>query len=409
MRTVMNWEDFDQGHADLRRQGNWRSFVPTTVGADGFLQRNGRQLLNVASNDYLGLRCAFDQQWLNAATAQLAEVDECPMTGAGASRLVVGHDFFLEQLEARFAAFKGKDRVLFFASGYAANVGMLSSLISRGDTVFADKYIHASLYDGIHLSRAKLHRYEHLALDQLDSLLKNIPTGRGRRWIITDAVFSMDGTIAPMKELVDLAEQYGAQLIVDEAHAGGLFGTNGEGLVHELGLQKRVAVIMGTFSKAYGAYGAYVAADGPVIDQMIQQARSLIYSTGLPNVLWASVALQWERVRTERWRAKQVMDVAGHFAMKLLSNGISLGQWGTSIHGLSHATTPIVPVLVGSNEQSLNFSDRLRELGVSAIAIRPPTVPEGMARIRFSWSAAHTLEQAADVASKVKQVFDEMN
>ena len=393
-------------HQQLQNEARWRKLVPTHVDTQGYLIREGKRLLNVASNDYLGLRREWDQNDWMALQQMLAEQGEGAMSGSGASRLVTGHDPFLDQLEQRFAAYKQKPRALFFPSGYAANVGLLQALVGRDDLVFADRYIHASLYDGILLSRAKLQRYSHLDVQELEQLLRAADQKKKNhtvKWIITDSVFSMDGTVAPLPELVELAERFGARLIVDEAHGGGVFGERGEGLVHAFGLQDRVDVLMGTFSKAYGAYGAYVAANEIWIDQLIQAARSFIYSTGMPNVMWANVAAQWARVQNANDRRLRVLELSKRFADQLRAAGLPLGLWGNDAR---FGVTPIVPVIVGENSHALKMADQLQANGIAAIAIRPPTVPEGQARIRFSWSAVHGEQQVDDAAQEVIRLWE---
>ncbi|MGG1559720.1 8-amino-7-oxononanoate synthase [Geobacillus thermoleovorans] len=342
---------------------------------------NGKPMLNLASNNYLGL--ADDQRLIEAGCEAMQRYG----AGAGASRLVVGNHPLYERAEAALKQWKQAEAALIFNSGYTANIGVLTALIRRDDLVFSDEWNHASLIDGIRLSKAACFRYRHNDIDQLESLLKQSSPAK-RKWIVTDAVFSMDGDLAPLSELVELKRRYRAMLIVDEAHSGGVFGPNGEGLLCHFGLEKEENVIaIGTFSKALGSFGAYVTGEPWLIDYLINSARSFIFTTALPPAVLAANEAAIHIVQSEPERRGRLHALSERFRTKLTQLGFGTGG----------SETPIVPVIVGPNDQAVAMSELLQEAGIAAVAIRPPTVPEGTARIRFSITAAMT-EEDIDMA-----------
>jgi 8-amino-7-oxononanoate synthase len=363
----------------LGERSLFRSLHETTLLPNGWLQREGRSMLNLASNDYLGLALLDRQATINQDYSELLHADQ--PVGAAASRLITGNSPVYHWFEEQFAAFKGTETSLIFSSGYMANLGIISTVVGRNDVVFSDRLNHASIVDGIILSRAKMNRYRHRDLDQLEQQLKQADT-KQRKLIVTDSIFSMDGTIAPLKELVELKDRYGAMLMVDEAHSGGVFGSEGQGLVEQLGLTDRVEIQMGTFSKAYGCYGAYVAGSNLLKKYLVNTARSLIYTTALPPSLIQHIYNQWQRARLEGWRRSRLLEQAAWLRKELTKRGFNIGE--SECH--------IIPIIVGTNEQSLLFSSELRRQGIAGVAIRPPTVPEGQARIRFTIMASHSVD-----------------
>lgn len=369
---------------DLRSRSLYRQLTGVTREEGGRMTRDGRSLLNLSSNDYLGL-------------AQTRKPTEDEASGATASRLVVGTDERVLAFERAFATFKGQEASVLFGSGYMANVGMLSALIGRGDLAFSDRLNHASIVDGLVLSRVDVKRYAHRDLDQLESLLKAAAPGK-RKFIITDTIFSMDGTMAPLRELVTLKERYGALLIVDEAHSGGIYGPNGEGLAAELSVSAAVDVHMGTFSKAYGAYGAYVAGDQVLVDWLVNRARSLIYTTALPPMVVAQIEANWRQAQAEPWRRADLLRKSAQFRVKLADAGLNIQA----------SESQIVPVVVGENGKSVAFASKLMEEGLAAVAIRPPTVPDGTARLRFSLMATHSDEDLARAADVIIRTAKEL-
>ena len=339
--------------------------------------------LNMASNDYLGL--ADDERVVEAAREALARWG----VGAGASRLVTGHTRAHVELEESLAAFKGTEAALVFSSGYAVNVGVLTALAGPRDHLFADRLNHASLIDGCRLTRARMRVYRHGDLDQLEGMLEKAPE-RGKRFIVTDGVFSMDGDLAPLPALVELAERFEAVLVVDDAHGTGVVGPDGRGSLAHFGLEDRVPVQIGTLSKALGAQGGFVAGSQPLIDLLVNKARSFIYSTGIaPSV---AVAAR-EALRIAGEEPERRTRLQRHLAM--LRD--ELARRGYTVLGAAPA--PMVAVQLGDPESALRQAERLRKAGVIAPAIRPPTVPVGTSRIRLTPRASHTLEDVRRVIS----------
>ena len=357
--------------ASLRARGLLRSLEPlrSPQGVEIEL-RPGERLINFSSNDYLGL--ARDPRLAQA----LADGARAWGAGAGASRLVCG-DFVPEhQLERELARFEESEAALLFGSGYAANCGILPAFAGPEDLIVSDALNHASIVDGCRLSHARIEVYPHADAGAAARLLR---TAARRKLVVTDAVFSMDGDRAPLRDLASLCAAAGALFIVDEAHATGLLGPRGAGLSAEQGVAPDLR--MGTLSKAFGVAGAYAAASRPVCELLVNRARPLIFSTALAPAL-ACAALESLRILSgpegDERRARLWSNVR-RFAAGLQAAGISAGEG-----------SPIFPVLLGAPERAIAAAARLREQGVLAKAIRPPTVPPGTSRIRFALSAAHT-------------------
>lgn len=353
--------------AELRAQSRYRQ-----------LGELSSDLLNLSSNNYLGL----------------AETLEAPANaaswGSTASRLVAGNDPAFAELEASMAELEGTEACCFFSSGYMANIGVIPALVGRDDAVLSDRLNHASIIDGIAISRARHQRFRHRDMDHLETLLKR-QVGK-RRLIISESIFSMDGDIAQLAELADLAARYGAMLMIDEAHSGGVFGPGGAGLVSALGLADRVHVRMGTFSKAYGCYGAYVAGSRALVNLLVNRARSFIYTTGLPPCLVQVARQAVFRARDEEWRREALHGHAKWFRAALQDLGLDIGG----------SESQIVPWIIGDEAETLRVAERLREAGIAAVAIRPPTVPEGSSRIRFSLMATHERPDLERVVALLK-------
>ena len=369
-------DQLSQELASLETQGLRRRLrALEEVLPGGKVRLAGQVLLNLSSNDYLGL--SLDPRLIAAAQAAAARWG----TGAGASRLVAGHLALHQAVEARLAGFKGTQAAVIFSTGYMANLGVIAALMGPGDAVFCDRLNHASIYDGIKLSGAVLHRFPHRDLNRLEELLRQ-GQGARRRLIITDSVFSVDGDLAPLAELVALKDRFGAALMIDEAHATGVLGGKGAGLAEALGLSARVEVHLGTFSKALGSLGGYVAGEQRLIEYLHNRARSFIYSTALAPPVLGAIEAALEVVAREPQPRAYLQEEAERFRRGLAQAGLdTLGS-----------QTQIVPVLVGDNGRALEFAARLRQQGLLAVALRPPTVPPGRARVRFSLSAAHSRE-----------------
>jgi 8-amino-7-oxononanoate synthase len=344
----------------------------------GKVRVDGQVLLNLSSNDYLGL--SQDPRIIAAAQAAAAKWG----AGAGASRLVVGHLALHQAVEAKLADFKGTEAAVIFPTGYMANVGTIAALAGPGDVICSDRLNHASIYDGIKLSGAALQRFPHRDLNRLEQLLQQAGGAR-RRLIVTDSVFSVDGDLAPLADLVALKGRYGAWLMIDEAHATGVMGTRGAGLAEALSVTAGVDIHMGTFSKALGSQGGYVAGDRRLVDYLHNRARSFIYSTALAPPVLGAIEQALEIVVQEPERRRYLLDEAESLRQGLLAAGLDL----------LGSETQIVPVLVGENHRTLTFAAALKDQGLMAVALRPPTVPPGKARVRFSLTAAHSQEDLA--------------
>ncbi len=335
----------------------------------------GRQVLVMCSNDYLGLASRTE-----LGEAAVSAIERFGF-GSGASRLVSGTSELHHELEQRIADFKGTEAALLFNTGYAANTGIISALVEEGDLILSDSLNHASIIDGCRLSRAGVLVYRHRDVDHVENLLRQNVNAR-RKLIVSDSVFSMDGDIAPLPELAAIAEKYGALFMVDDAHATGVLGRNGRGSVEHFGLAGRVAVQMGTLGKALGAFGAYVAGSRTLIDYLVNRSRSFIFSTALPPLVCAASMAALKIVDCEPDLRKRLWNNRQRLVAGLQSAGIKLGN----------SKTPIVPVPAGDSETALKLSENLFQNGIFAAAIRPPTVPEGSARIRLTVTASHTYQ-----------------
>jgi len=361
--------------AALADRGLLRRLRALGSAADPEVVVGDRRVLLFCSNNYLGL--ATDPR-LRAAACAAIERWGC---GTGSSRLISGHLDLHAAVEAKLAAFKGTEAALLFASGYQANIGAITALVGRGDHVYSDALNHASIVDGCRLSRATVHVYPHRDVGALERLLAATPPG-GRRLVVTDSVFSMDGDRAPLAALVALAEQYHSWLMVDEAHATGVLGPRGAGLAAELGVTARVTVHMGTLGKALGGAGAYVAGSRALVDLLVNRARSFVYTTGLAPAAVAAAGAALDVLAAEPDRRTTLL----HHADRLRT-GLRGLDW--DVGGDTH----VVPVRIGDNRRTLAVAEALLARGVLAQAIRPPTVPPETARLRVTPMATHTPAQ----------------
>jgi len=348
---------------------------------------DGREVVNFSSNNYLGI--ANHPALAEAAKAAIDRYG----CGSGASRLISGNMTLHEELEQKIAEFKGTEAALVFNSGFQANIGILSTLVGQGDLVFSDALNHASLIDGCRLSRGKVAVYGHLDMNRLENELKQAPAA-GRKLIVTESLFSMDGDEAPLADIIRLAERYGAMVMVDEAHATGVYEPNGAGLVAKLGLGDRVLVQMGTLGKALGSFGAYVAGSRALRDLLINRCRSFIFTTALPPAVMAMGIAAIELIQSEPQRRRALSDNGARLRAGLSRLGYPLGD----------VRRQILPLLIGEANRCMIWSQRLLERGIFAQGIRPPTVPEGTSRLRLTVMATHTESQI----DKALQVFQEM-
>jgi 8-amino-7-oxononanoate synthase len=350
----------------LRRQ---RRVLETAQGAR--VRVGGREFVAFCSNDYLGL--AAHPELIEAAREGAARYG----VGAGASHLVLGHSAAHAALERQLAEFVGLPRALLFSTGYQANLGAVTALVGRADAVFADRLNHASLNDAALLSRAEFRRYPHLDLAALERLLAG--SGARRKLIATDAVFSMDGDIAQVAELTELADRFDAWLLLDDAHGFGVLGPQGRGVLAHSGVRSPRVIYMATLGKAAGVFGAFVAGEPEVLEALVQRARAYIYTTAAPPLLAHALQTSLELIRASDGRRDHLRGLA-----RLLRERLRLKRWK-----LVHSESAIQPLIIGSNGETVAVSEALAREGLLVPAIRPPTVPRGSARLRISLSATH--------------------
>jgi 8-amino-7-oxononanoate synthase len=336
------------------------------------IQCDDQTVISFCSNDYLGLANYPDliHAWQQgAANAGV---------GSGASHLITGHHSEHDLLEHTLASFVGLSKALLFSTGYMANIGVVTALMGRGDAVFADKLNHACLNDAAVLSRAELHRYPHNDLAALEGMLKT--SHAPRKMILADAVFSMDGDLAPAPELLALCEKYDALLLLDDAHGFGVLGAKGSGLLEYFDLKSKRIIYMATLGKAAGVFGAFVAAEAVVIDYLVQHARTYIYTTATPPAIATTLLASLKVIEQDHGRRAHL-----HRLIGILQSDLHLKRWQ-----LAPSITAIQPLMVGSNQEALALSEYLLTKDLLVPAIRPPTVPKDTARLRISLSAAHS-------------------
>jgi len=333
---------------------------------------DGKQVLSFCSNDYLGL--AADPR----IAKSLRDATEQYGVGSGAAHLINGHTSAHHALEEELAEFTGRERALLFSTGYMANLGVVSALVGRNDEVIADKLVHASLIDAAKLSDAKLRRYQHADISSLSARLEKNTSSK--RLIVTDGVFSMDGDIAPLPDMVSqLAGQKNTAILLDDAHGIGVLGQRGLGCVEHFDCNNDIDILMGTLGKAVGTFGAFVAGSEELIETLIQSARSYIFTTAMPAAIAEATRTSLKIVQSENDRREKLKSLISQFRTGAQQLGLNLAD----------SITPIQPIIVGSAEQALTMSKALAEQGILVSAIRPPTVPAGTARLRVTLSATH--------------------
>ena len=337
---------------------------------------DGKEVVSFCSNDYLGL--ANHPKLVTA----LSNGAQAAGAGSGAAHLITGHHRYHHELELVLAEFVGLPKALLFSTGYMANVGVIDAFMHRNDDMFADKLNHASLNDGAILSRAVLHRYSQCHMQALERLLQSSTSQR--KMVVTDSVFSMDGDIAPLKEILALCERYDAWLYIDDAHGFGVLGEQGRGALQHFSLSSPNIIYMATLGKAAGVSGAFVAGAAPVIDYLMQNARTYIYTTAMPPALAAASLAALELIEQSAERRSHLNKL-----IEQLKSGLHCKRWQ-----LASSATPIQPLIIGSNDEAVKASECLQQQGILVPAIRPPTVPTNSARLRITLSAAHT---SADV------------
>jgi len=354
---------------------------------------DGKEVINLASNNYLGL--ANHPRLIEAALKATSELG----VGSGAVRTIAGTMRIHMELEEKIAAFKNVEACVVFQSGFAANAGTVSAILGKDDFILSDELNHASIIDGARLSRAKIKVFRHKDVEHCEELLREVAGEPGHKLVITDGVFSMDGDIGPVDKLAALAEQYGAIMMVDDAHASGVLGRNGRGSVDHFGMHGRVDVQVGTLSKAIGALGGYVCGSRDLIDYLYHRARPFLFSTSHPPSVAATCMAAFDILEEEPDRIERLWENTHYFQNELRGAGFNVGGINTP-----RTETPITPVILGEGKTAMDFSRALFEEGVLGTGIAFPTVPEGKARIRLIMTSEHTraqLDQALETLERV--------
>lgn len=369
------------------KKGLLRKLRPVSFRRNGRVCFNKKEYIDFSSNDYLGL--SQHPGLIEKAKMALDKFG----ASSSASRLMSGDLEIHHQLEEKIAQFKNKEAGLVFNSGYQANLGIISSLYGRGDCIFSDRFNHASIVDGIVLSGAKLFRFQHNNTDNLELLLKKYRHSFNKALIITETIFSMDGDRSSLKDLVRLKEKYNCEIFVDEAHATGIFGKNGSGIVEQENLTSQIDLIMGTFSKALGGFGAYLVSSKKIIEYLINTCRSFIYSTALPAAVSAGNLASIDLIKEEPYRREQLLTLAEYFRDRLRKSGFQVS-----------GNSQIIPLIIGDNIKTQRFANRLQEKGYWVLPIRSPTVPAGTSRLRFSLTFYHKKEILQRLIDDIKNI-----
>lgn len=387
MTKPLNWMHAELD--ELRREGLVRNRRMVTSLPDGWAVISGRKLKNFAANDYLNL--AHDPRVIAAATAALAEGG----ASASASALITGRTRWHVALEERLAAFEAQPQALLFPTGFAANLGTVSALAGAGDAVFCDRLNHASLVDGCRLSGARLRVYRH---HDLEGLRRELHKGTDfrRRLIVTDTLFSMDGDAAPLVDLCDIAEHFECVLVIDEAHATGVFGSCGRGLAELAGAEQRITVRVGTLSKAIGSMGGFVTGSADLIEWLWNRARPGMFSTALPPACCAAALASLQIIEDEPWRRERVLELSAELRTQLGRSGVATPEG---------VVGPIIPVILNSPELATHVAAQLEDRGFLVAAIRPPTVPRGTSRLRITLNCSQTIADLRGLADALSEVL----
>jgi len=378
---------------NIKKDGRYRRLRAISGAQGPELIVDGRKAICLCSNNYLGL--AGHPALAEAQARAARELG----VGAGASRLISGNMDIHARLEERIAHFKGIERVLLFSSGYQANVGVISALVGRGDFIYSDQFNHASIVDGARLSRAEIRVYPHRDTEALERMIAG-DDSKGRKLIVTDSVFSMDGDLAPLDAIVKIKNRHGAMLMIDEAHATGVMGTGGKGLAVEMGCAGEIDVTMGTLGKALGGFGAFVGGSAQLVDYLINTARSFIFTTALPPSLAASALAAFDVIEAEPQRIKRLLQ-----NVKILRKGMQ--KLGLNV---PQGETPIIPLIIGDERKTMDICERLLDRGIFVQGIRPPTVPPDASRLRITVMSRHTkehLERAIEAFKSLRSVIAE--
>ena len=351
---------------------------------------DSKKYILLGSNSYLGL--SVDPKVVESAKLALEKYG----AGSGGSRLVSGSSDLHRMLEERIAKFKNTEAAILFSSGYLANIGTISALVGSDDIIYSDGLNHASIIDGARLSRSTVRIYKHLDMNHLQDLLEADKDKKCKKLIVTDTVFSMDGDLVPLPELVDISERYGCILMIDEAHATGVLGERGSGATEHFGVEDRVPVVMGTLSKAVGSLGGYIAGSQQLIDFIRNRVRSYIFDTSLPPASLAASITAIDIIENEPERRHHLWNLVDKFKSGIETTGLQVLP--------SHSA--IIPVLIGDAEPALSFARALRENGVFTPAVRPPSVPHGMCRIRVTIMAKHTDAHINTALNSFKSAYE---
>ncbi|RSL16590.1 2-amino-3-ketobutyrate coenzyme A ligase [Edaphobacter aggregans] len=386
---------------DLKQRGTYFKLRILEDEQGSVCTYDGKRVINLASNNYLGL---CDHPKLREAAIAATEKYG---VGSGAVRTIAGTMRIHMELEEKIAAFKGVEACVVFQSGFTANAGTVSSILGKEDFILSDELNHASIIDGARLSRAKIKVFRHKDVAHAEELLKEIQNEPGRKLLITDGVFSMDGDIGPVDKLCDLADKYGAIMMVDDAHASGVLGRNGRGSVDHFHCTQRVDVQVGTLSKAIGALGGYVCGSRDLIDYLYHRARPFLFSTSHPPSVAATCIAAFDLLESEPERIERLWNNTRYFKQQLTEAGFDVGGRTTPA-----SETPITPILIGDGRKTMEFSKALFDAGVMATGIAFPTVPEGKARIRTIMTSEHTrkqIDQALDTLTTVARKMSILN
>ena len=386
---------------DLRQRGTFFKLRVLDDEQGPVCTYDGKQVINLASNNYLGL---CDHPKLREAAIAATEKYG---VGSGAVRTIAGTMRIHMELEEKIAAFKGVEACVVFQSGFTANAGTVSSILGKEDFILSDELNHASIIDGARLSRAKIKVFRHKDVAHAEELLKEIQNEPGRKLLITDGVFSMDGDIGPVDKLCDIADKYGAIMMVDDAHASGVLGRNGRGSVDHFHCTQRVDVQVGTLSKAIGALGGYVCGSRNLIDYLYHRARPFLFSTSHPPSVAATCIAAFDILESEPERIERLWSNTTYFKQQLADAGFDVGGKTTPM-----SETPITPIIIGDGRQTMDFSKALFDAGLMASGIAFPTVPEGKARIRTIMTSEHThkqIDQALEILTEVARKMKILN
>lgn len=381
---------------NLKRSGLYRELRTVEKIEGSRITISGKEYLLFCSNNYLGL--ADHPKVIQKAIETIKDFG----FGAGASRLISGNTVLHEELEKKIAKFKGREAAIVFPTGYMANLGAVTSLVDENDTVIIDRLNHASIIDACRLSKAKLQVYPHKDMKKLEMILKKSEKIR-RRLIVTDSVFSMDGDLAPLPEIVKLAKQYNAITMIDEAHATGVLGPTGKGAEEFFEIVGQVDIVMGTLSKAIGSLGGFIAGSSELVDYLRNKARSFIYTTALPAAACAASLAALDIIESEPELREKLWE-----NIKILTPSLrvspSPSMMERGIKGV-RIETPIIPIIIGDADKTMVVSQQLLERGIFVSGIRPPTVPKNESRLRITLTAAHTKEEIECLASSLQELI----